>query len=845
LRLSAFTCVATLLSGGALALTANVSAFASPLPPSVASAVRVYAVENTTMNFTGTDPISGDDRSISVSDTTEGTHCDDSTANNYSSDDCPQVRLSLSTTDAGLSNIPNLETKNDSPDGLDHVVAPSGAVITNSSNGVDPSQLFDFNGTETQLNDTLATLQFIPATDYQENRLAASDSTLPDLNVEVVDGADAASDTADTAIKVEGTNQAPGIILHDSPLSATAGQQADFVDDADATDPEMCTAAICGAPYTNTTPIADPDASMLLVAWLDASCGTFNFGGAEFTSNGSASNNDVDSLLLNATIDDNANNGYNSDQRTAIENSIDPAANALDLTQETGSASQDTTVFAGIGDLENVDYALSHIEYTAPAAPKTCHLNVTVSDLGNDGTPTSFNDTSNPNYEVPDAKGASAQVTFDVLDTHPHVTVEQAPAGASPDPGVDPTHTAANYVITFDQPVDDFDPSTALDTSESSPGMGVTCEASPVTPNLVWDAACSATSDGTIKVTVPAGVAHASDHDGDSTYANNASTSNDDSITWDTTDPTVTIDPDTDDGQTNPATTPPIKYTVNFSEPIDGTFTGDDVDLSQSTAPGTLVAAVSGPNLPLHPNQYTVSVTGMTTAGDVIATVPAGSVTDEALNPNDASTSTSNDNDIQWQPTSQHAPTVASIKPAAGPPSGGTAITITGTGFVAGARVEIGQGQGAGPSAIAATNVTVVSSTKITAITGGAAKPGTWNLFVVTAGGASAIHAPFDDFTYAAVPSVSSVAAATGPRSGGTAITITGTGFVAGARVEIGQGQGVGPSAIAATNVTVVSSTKITAITGGAAKPGTWNLYVLTPGGISRANAPHDNFRYA
>ena len=58
-----------------------------------------------------------------------------------------------------------------------------------------------------------------------------------------------------------------------------------------------------------------------------------------------------------------------------------------------------------------------------------------------------------------------------------------------------------------------------------------------------------------------------------------------------------------------------------------------------------------------------------------------------------------------------------------GPTTGGTAITITGTGFVSGATVVVGQGNGAGTGAIAATNVKVVSSTQITAVTGGGPRP--------------------------------------------------------------------------------------------------------------------------
>ena len=193
-------------------------------------------------------------------------------------------------------------------------------------------------------------------------------------------------------------------------------------------------------------------------------------------------------------------------------------------------------------------------------------------------------------------------------------------------------------------------------------------------------------------------------------------------------------------------------------------------------------------------------------------------------------------NDFSYAPV----PKVSGVDPNVGSVNGGTAITITGTGFVTGATVVIGQGNGAGAGAIAATNVTVVSWTKITAVTGGGAKAGTWTLFVTTSGGTSG---PCCYFTYNPVATVSAVSPNSGPVTGGTPITITGTGFVTGATVVIGQGFGSGPKAIAATNVVVVSWTKITAVTGGGAFAGTWNLFVSTSGGTSVANAG-DYFTY-
>src|SRR4029077_717739 len=59
--------------------------------------------------------------------------------------------------------------------------------------------------------------------------------------------------------------------------------------------------------------------------------------------------------------------------------------------------------------------------------------------------------------------------------------------------------------------------------------------------------------------------------------------------------------------------------------------------------------------------------------------------------------------------TGNPAPTVTSIAPSTGPASGGTAVTITGTGFQSGATVSLG--------GTAATSVVVSSSATITATT--------------------------------------------------------------------------------------------------------------------------------
>ncbi len=141
------------------------------------------------------------------------------------------------------------------------------------------------------------------------------------------------------------------------------------------------------------------------------------------------------------------------------------------------------------------------------------------------------------------------------------------------------------------------------------------------------------------------------------------------------------------------------------------------------------------------------------------------------------------------------APTVITISPNNGPAAGGTSVTITGTGFLAGASVTFGT--------TAATNVVVVSSTSITAATPAHAA-GAVNVTVTNTDSQSGTLPNAYTYTNPA-PTVTLISPTSGTTGGGTAITITGTGFLAGATVSLG--------GTAATNIVVVSPTSITATT--------------------------------
>ncbi|MDR3397961.1 MAG: IPT/TIG domain-containing protein [Pandoraea sp.] len=169
------------------------------------------------------------------------------------------------------------------------------------------------------------------------------------------------------------------------------------------------------------------------------------------------------------------------------------------------------------------------------------------------------------------------------------------------------------------------------------------------------------------------------------------------------------------------------------------------------------------------------------------------------------------------------APAVTSISPATGTATGGTVVTITGTGFSNVTGVWFG--------GTAASNISVSGTTQITATA--PAGSGVVDVRVTAAGGTSPV-ATADQFTYVSAPTVTNVAPNTGLTMGGTAVTLTGTGFTGATSVKFG--------AVAATGVNVVSATQITA-TSPTGAAGVVNITVTTPNGTS-STTPANQFTY-
>ncbi len=298
---------------------------------------------------------------------------------------------------------------------------------------------------------------------------------------------------------------------------------------------------------------------------------------------------------------------------------------------------------------------------------------------------------------------------------------------------------------------------------------------------------------------------------------------------------TITGNTDTSVTATSPAGTGEVDVTVTTAGGTSVTSDSDQftyvaaptvtaVSPSQGPAGGGTSVVITGTGLTgaTAVNFGGTAATGLTANTDTSITVtsPAGTGTvDVTVTTPGGTSATGSADKFSYLGT----PTVTAVNPNAGPLGGGTIVTITGTGFATESTVAFG--------VTAATNVTVNSLTSITATS--PAGTGTVDVTVTTPEGTSSTS-PSDDFSYLPVPTVTNRNISSGPATGGTSVSIVGTGFVAGeSTVDFGSN--------AATGVVVNSDTSITATS--PAGSGTVHITVTTPGGTS-ATSTNDEYTY-
>ena len=178
-------------------------------------------------------------------------------------------------------------------------------------------------------------------------------------------------------------------------------------------------------------------------------------------------------------------------------------------------------------------------------------------------------------------------------------------------------------------------------------------------------------------------------------------------------------------------------------------------------------------------------------------------------------------------------PTITLLNPTSGPMAGGTSVTITGTHLAGASAVTFGGLPG---------TITADSATQITATSPAytALVNANTTIFVMvrTAGGTT-VPTMFNQYTFtipttaSGAPAVTGLSPSDGPAAGGTAVTITGTGFTDATAVDFAD--------VPATSLVVVSDTEITCVAPAGA--GTVDVTVTTAKGTS-GDVTNDWFTY-
>jgi hypothetical protein len=598
-------------------------------------------IEQTELLFDGgTDAISGQVRTLEVE--SAEVSCDPDEANDFDWAGCTAIQMDVNNGVLDFTETPNVV--NDPELGHDVLILPGGAILREIQALADlPAPVVNIIGTTAQVNDALATLRYTPAADYYYRT-----SDTERLHLTLVQGTDSTAINWDVDIKVQDYNDAPtltvpaGVTDVASDAQVQVGLPVDWAvtdeDNDETVDGE-------DPPGSGIDPDDGAGRKFLTVGW--ATCGQFAWQGIS----GFDPDNSISDLITQEFAADPSN--PTAEELVVISGVLAQLPAEIfghDFTDE--NANEFHTAFAALAaDIEEVNYGLDLVQFWAhdeasdtPVSNETCRIKTFVADLGNNGLPKSYDGAPPTGLEVPFVQfdqvkeatvkvgagtelelsltgapsvteGTTGSVTLNISPAdHPAFTVSVGSGvGFGAVAGLDYTAFFTPFNIPADASSIEI-PVDALDDLDIDPNEYYYVELAPVvapagyTTNVV---------DGLEQVSIL-------DTDG-----------------IDITPPTATVGQAP--FQADPSPFSPIVFVVAFSEAVTG-FGNEDSDVSfvGSTAGGTLTKVVTSNG----DGTYNVAVSGMTTAGTVVISVPAGAAEDASSNPSDAAVIV--DNSVTW-----------------------------------------------------------------------------------------------------------------------------------------------------------------------------------------------------
>lgn len=411
-------------------------------------------------------------------------------------------------------------------------------------------------------------------------RYEGSDSRAPE--VKVTQASDQADPTAASPIHftVQFSEPVSGFNADDVSLSGSAG---------------ATTATVSGGPTTYSVSVSGMTGDGTVTVAIPA-------GAATDGSNVSLASTSPDDTVLYSAIAPTVTVEQSSDQ--ADPTAASPIHFTVQFSEPVTGFDADDVSLMGSAGATTVEVTGGPIDYTVAVGGMTSDGTVTVEIPAG----AAVDSTGNPSLA---SSSADNTATYDT--TPPDVTVKVDPSQS------DPTATSPiTFIVEFSEPVTGFDPG-GVSVTGSAGATTVTIEGGPTTYTIE---VTGMTGDGMVTVGIPAGAA--GDPAGN---PNSPSTSDDDTVSYDTTPPAVTVTP------SHPGSAPDV-FLVEFSEPVTG-FGDQPEDVSVTGPAGTTTVVVTG-----GPTNYTVEVGGRGDGETVTVTIPAGAAEDPAGNPSLSSVST-------------------------------------------------------------------------------------------------------------------------------------------------------------------------------------------------------------